>query len=57
MHAPDARPSPTGADEAAFIAAAQADDSAGFALLTERFRRDSWSTAIGCWRRTTTLRT
>jgi RNA polymerase sigma-70 factor (ECF subfamily) len=29
-----------GADEAAFIAAARKDDTAGFAVLTERFRRE-----------------
>lgn len=31
---------PTGADEADFIRAARTDDAAGFALLTERFRRE-----------------
>ncbi|OZM79293.1 RNA polymerase subunit sigma-70 [Pseudonocardia sp. MH-G8] len=31
---------PLGADEAAFLAAARADDTAGFALLTERHRRE-----------------
>jgi hypothetical protein len=32
--------SPIGADEAEFIQAAHADDTSGFALLTERFRRE-----------------
>jgi RNA polymerase sigma factor (sigma-70 family) len=31
---------PVGADEAEFIKAARIDDTAGFALLTERFRRE-----------------
>lgn len=33
-------PSPIGADEAQFIKAARTDDTGGFALLTERFRRE-----------------
>jgi hypothetical protein len=46
-----------GADEAQFIAVARAGDAAGFAFLTERYRRELHGTATGCSPPTTTRRT